>query len=167
MKISPYHVGVAAEAFAAAQLARFGCDVLVQYGANQPHYDLAVSRDGKTIRVSVKGSQDGAWGLTQSYVAKADYHRAAEEWLSRHDKTTLFCLVQFKDVGLNELPRMYLAWPAEIAEQLKAESKGRGDTILYEKKVWTARAHGAGTVDQIPSEWVMSEDRVFTTFNVF
>jgi hypothetical protein len=34
-----YHVGVAAEAFAAGLFAQAGCDVLVQYGANQPLYD--------------------------------------------------------------------------------------------------------------------------------
>ncbi|MDP2367870.1 hypothetical protein [Rhodoferax sp.] len=38
-----YHVGIAAEAFAAAVFAQSGCDVLVQYGANQPGYDLMVS----------------------------------------------------------------------------------------------------------------------------
>jgi hypothetical protein len=34
-----YHVGVAAEAFAAALFAQAGCDVSVQCGANQPQYD--------------------------------------------------------------------------------------------------------------------------------
>lgn len=44
--ISSWHVGVAAEAFAAALFARLGYDVSVQYGANQPEYDLiAVSGD--------------------------------------------------------------------------------------------------------------------------
>lgn len=40
------HVGVSAEAYAAALFARCGYDVSVQYGANQPEYDLiAVSGD--------------------------------------------------------------------------------------------------------------------------
>ena len=39
-QISAWHVGVAAEAFAAALFARYGYDVSVQYGANQPEYDL-------------------------------------------------------------------------------------------------------------------------------
>jgi len=40
--IHQYPVGVAAEAFAAGLLApdQAGCDVSVQYGANQPEYDL-------------------------------------------------------------------------------------------------------------------------------
>ena len=37
---SSWHVGVAAEAYAAALFARCGYDVSVQYGANQPEYDL-------------------------------------------------------------------------------------------------------------------------------
>lgn len=36
---SHWHVATAAEAFAAAQFARFGWDVNVQYGPNQPRYD--------------------------------------------------------------------------------------------------------------------------------
>ena len=43
-KVSSWHVGIAAEAFAAAQFARFGIDVSVQYGANQPEYDLIATR---------------------------------------------------------------------------------------------------------------------------
>src|SRR5260370_5861481 len=64
-RIPQWHVSVAAEAFAAALFARCGVDVAVQYGANQPEYDLVVSRDDKMLKVSVKGSQDGGWGLTQ------------------------------------------------------------------------------------------------------
>jgi hypothetical protein len=60
------NVGVAAEAIAAAQFARCGFDVSVQYGANQPEYDLIVARGDALLKVSVKGSQDGGWGLTQS-----------------------------------------------------------------------------------------------------
>ena len=63
--ISSWHVGVAAEAFAAALFARLGYDVSVQYGANQPEYDLiAVSGESnhhkKTIfcLVQFKGTED-------------------------------------------------------------------------------------------------------------
>jgi hypothetical protein len=43
-RISGWHVAVAAEAVAAALFARCGVDVSVQYGANQPEYDLVVAR---------------------------------------------------------------------------------------------------------------------------
>lgn len=155
-----YHVSIAAEAFAAALFARCGCNVLVQYGANQPEYDLVIKRDGRRLEVSVKGSQDGSWGLTQAHKKGTTYHGAIETWLSRHDPHTLFCLVQFKDVSLGELPRVYLAWPHEIAQRLQETAGGHGDTILYEEKVWTSRARGAGTIDSIPERWKFSLERV-------
>jgi hypothetical protein len=58
--MSSWHVATAAEAIAAAQFARFGFDVSVQYGANQPEYDLTVSSpNGRMLKISVKGSKDG------------------------------------------------------------------------------------------------------------
>lgn len=68
---SSRHIGVAAEAVAAAQFARVGFDISVQYGANQPEYDLAVIHGDEMLKVSVKGSKDGSWGLTQSLIKDA------------------------------------------------------------------------------------------------
>ena len=48
------------------------------------------------LKISVKGSQDGGWGLTQSYKKGCDYHEAIRKWLGSHHKKTIFCLVQFK-----------------------------------------------------------------------
>jgi Holliday junction resolvase-like predicted endonuclease len=62
-KPTSWHIGVAAEAFAAAQFARLGYNVSVQYGANQPEYDLIVVRKDHMMKVSVKGSQDWGWGF--------------------------------------------------------------------------------------------------------
>lgn len=157
-----YRVGVAAEAFAAAQFARLGYDVSVQYGANQPEYDLMVAKGAHMLKVSVKGSQDGSWGLTQSFLTpgKADYSAAADIWHGRHSARTVICLVQFKGIEQDSLPRMYLATPKEVAAQLKKQSAGRGDTMLYELKKWTQRANGAGTVDAIPANWRLSNSRV-------
>ena len=157
---SSWQVATSAEAFAAAQFARCGWDVSVQYGANQPEYDLVAVDGDRVLKVSVKGSQDGSWGLTQSLLVKADYRGAIDAWLEKHSKKTVFCLVQFKGVPISELPRMYLAKPIEIADQLKLEAAGRGDTILYERKVWTDRARAAGTIDAIPASWVFTEARL-------
>lgn len=159
MKTS-WQVATAAEAFAAAQFARCGWDVSVQYGANQPEYDLvAVDRD-KMLKVSVKGSKDGGWGLTQSHIRNADYHGAADTWLEKHSSKTVFCLVQFKGIPVDSLRRMYLATPVEIAEWLKAAAAGRGDTILYEEHTWTSRAQAAGTTDSIPESWRFTHERL-------
>ena len=130
-----YHVGIAAEAIATVLFARCGYDVSVQYGANQPEYDLMIADSDRILKVSVKGSADGGWGLSQTQLAKlrnANYHGAAEAWLQRHKPRTVVCLVQFKDVADDEMPRTYRAWPKEIAERLTAAAGGRGDTILYE-----------------------------------
>jgi len=157
---SSWQVATAAEAFAAAQFSRCGWDVSVQYGANQPEYDLVAVDGDRMLKVSVKGSKDGAWGLTQSYLSNADYHGATDAWLAKHSRKTLFCLVQFKDVSPVDLPRMYLATPVEIAAHLKASSAGHGGTILHEHHEWTARARAAGTVDAIPAHWLFTLARL-------
>lgn len=161
MKTS-WQVATAGEAFAAAQFARCGWDVSIQYGANQPEYDLVAVDGDRVVKVSVKGSKDGQWGLTQSHLRKgtADYQGAIDTWLSRHTQLTIFCLVQFKGVPVTDLPRMYLATPAEIGAQLRATAKSRGDTILYERKVWTDKAQAAGTIDSIPESWRFTQDRL-------
>jgi hypothetical protein len=164
-RISSWHVGVAAEAFTAALFARAGLDVSVQYGADQPEYDLVVVKGDHVLKISVKGSQDGSWGLTQSYLKNADYHGAVEKWYARHKARTIYCLVQFKGVGINELPRVYLATPSEIAERLRATAAGRGDTILYEAHTWSPRAKAAGTAEQIPEGWRFSLERIERLLN--
>ncbi len=164
-KMSSWHVGVAAEAFAAAQLARFAYDVSVQYGANQPEYDLIAVSGEKMLKISVKGSKDGDWGLTQKFKKGRTYHEAIEEWLNGHHKKTVFCLVQFEDVEDTQLPRMYLATPQEIAEVLHKQANGRGDTILHENHVWGPTAEAYGTVDKIPAEWEMTKERAAYIFN--
>jgi hypothetical protein len=158
-----WHVATAAEAIAAAQFARAGYDVSVQYGANQPEYDLMITDGERFLKVSVKGSADGAWGLTQSYLKKlgnANYHGAVDEWLKKHKPRTAFCLVQFKGVADDALPRVYLAWPSEIADRLKGASGGRGDTTLWEHYLRGPKAAGAGTVESLPGGWKMTKGRI-------
>jgi len=163
-RMKSFHVGVAAEAHVAAQFARCEYDVSVQYGANQPEYDLVVVNGDKLMKVSVKGSQDGCWGLTQSFIKNAGYHEAIEKWLAKHNHKTLFALVQFQGITLDEAPRLYLAFPTEIADILRKSANGRGETILYENKIWGERAVGYGTVDKIPDDWKFSPQRIDELF---
>src|SRR5690349_11092293 len=110
-----WHVATAAEAMAAAQFARLGYDVSIQYGANQPEYDLMIASGELMLKISVKGSSDGGWGLTQSQlttwrkanpeVQPPDYYAAVDLWLQRHRKRTAMCFVNFRDVKLTEMPR--------------------------------------------------------------
>lgn len=155
-----WQVATAAEAFCAAQFSRMGWDVSVQYGANQPEYDLVAVDGERVLKVQVKGSNDGSWGLTQAYIKDANYHKAADDWITQYSRLTIFCLVQFKNISLECLPRMYLARPIEIANWLKAAAAGRGDTVLYERHEWTQRAQAAGTIDLIPENWIFGKERL-------
>jgi hypothetical protein len=112
------------------------------------------------LKISVKGSADGGWGLTQSLLANADYHAAADRWLARHRPHTALCFVQFHGVDFDAMPRVYLARPLEIAARLKCASGGRGDTILYENYTRGPRAAGAGTIERIPLPWLLSAHRI-------
>jgi hypothetical protein len=110
----------------------------------------------RTLKISVKGSQDGGWGLSQSQLARlrgANYHGAADAWLARHRPRTVLCLVQFRGVAFEEMPRVYLASPFELATRLREAAGGRGDTILWENHVRGPKAAGAGTVERLPDEW--------------
>jgi len=158
-----YHVATAAEAIAAAQFARLDFDVSVQYGANQPEYDLMIDNGENTLKISVKGSQEGNWGLCQSQLKKlsnANYHGAIDLWLAGHKRRTILCLVQFKGVPLEGMPRIYLANPTEIAKRLHEASGGRGDTILYENHTRGPKAAGAGTIECLPETWRLSAARI-------
>ena len=166
-KMTSWHVGVAAEAFVAAQFARFRYDVSVQYGANQPEYDLIAVSGDRMLKISVKGSQDGGWGLTQSFKKGCDYHEAIQKWLDKHHKKTIFCLVQFKDIADYEMPRMYLASPDEIAEVMNGSAGGRGETVLREYHQWGPRAAGNGTIDRIPDEWKFTAERAQYMFETY
>lgn len=163
-EMTSWHVGIAAEAFVAAQFAKLSYDVSVQYGANQPEYDLIAVSGEKMLKISVKGSQSGRWGLAQNFKEGRSYHEAIQEWLNCHHKRTIFCLVQFKDTGEFEMPRMYLATPEEIAEVLRKEAGGRGATILYENHEWGPRASAYGTMDKLPEEWRFTEARAKEMF---
>ena len=166
-EVSSWHVGVSAEAFAAAVFARYGYDVSVQYGANQPEYDLMVSSGDNMLKISVKGSKDGGWVLTAGKKKGRTYHEAVDEWLEAHHRKTIFCLVQFKGVAPDEMPRIYLASPEEIAERLKASAGGRGDSSLHENHTWRSSAAGRGTTDKEPENWEISEKRIDEMFGLY
>jgi len=164
---SSWHIAVAAEAFAAAQFARCGFDVSVQYGADQPEYDLIVSKKDHMLKVSVKGSQDGGWGLTQAYLRaaatlsgkKPDYQGAINLWLEKHGSKTVLCLVQFWNVSMDHVPRMYLASAIEVAQQLREAKGGRGEAALNED--WTIKKGPfTGTTEKLPAAWRFSKARV-------
>ena len=162
--MTKHQVSVAAEAIVASLLAQAGCDVFVQYGANQPGYDLVASRNGKFRKVSVKGNKDGGWMLAVNYMEKGSgnqkkYIKALDAWLSDQDPETMIALVQYKNVELGKTPRVYLASPRETTTHMKTQDNGIGGTTLWE--AWTkTKGKSKGFENKIPVEWSFSNNRL-------
>lgn len=150
---------IAGEAYAASLLARAGFDVLVQYGANQPDYDLIAVKGRARVPISVKGSQTGAWALAQKYYKKGGtYHGAIDSWLAAQPEDLVFVLVQFSRTTLADAPRAYIAKPDEIANELRQHREGAGGCVLQED----IRQHRGRTryVDAVPERWAFTQVRV-------
>jgi hypothetical protein len=167
-KTSSWPITVGAAGIAAGQFARCGFDVLAQTGADKPWYDLVVTKGGNLLKLAVKASEDGRWCLTQSYLGRAANlngkknvsHGAIDLWLDIHGSRTLYCLVQFEGVSLNQLPRIYLATPAEIAQKLRSTAERLGDPVLYEQYEWTSPETGFSSIEALPSSWLFSHERI-------
>jgi hypothetical protein len=167
-KPSPWQISLGAVGMASSQFARCGFDVSVLSGPNKPWYDLLVARGENLLKVVVKGSEDGAWGLIESYLKrasdmsgkKADYQGAIDLWLDHHGTRTAICLVQFEGVSVQQLPRIYLASPDELAPFLRESVDRLASPILHEKYVWGSVADGAAAVETLPSAWLFAESRV-------
>jgi hypothetical protein len=164
IKLTAHQVQVAGEAFAASLFARARCDVLVQYGPNQPAYDLVAMRGDIAIPVSVKASQYSGWGLIQSYKKGKTYAEAAEAWLREQREDIMFCLVCFWKCELDAAPLAFLATPKEIAEHHKKGKHGSGTSILY-LDYTPKRGLGKGFQHRIPDEWKFTQKRVDHLFS--
>jgi Holliday junction resolvase-like predicted endonuclease len=159
-KIQSYHVGIAAEGFAAGFLAHAGYEVLVQYGANQPEYDLVARKEKRTLTVSVKGTQENGWGLTHSYLKQANYFQAIDDWLANQKSVDIFMLVSVYQVAAGQIPNLWVARPREIAEHLKRCRGGKGNTTLFIDSGTYVRGIAKGVRDEIPESWRFSQSRI-------
>lgn len=167
-KTSSWAIALGAQGIAAAQFARCGFDVLSQSGGDKPWYDLAVTKTGNLIKVSVKASDDGRWNLTHDFgrrpaewgSGRFDSRGSIDLWLNRHGSRAVCCLVQFEGVAINQLPRIYLASPAEIAEKMSETVDRLGHCMLYEQYTWTARDSGLDSMEMLPSKWRFSPERI-------
>lgn len=150
---------IAAESHAASLLARAGYDVMVQYGANQPDYDLIAVKGQHLLPISVKGSQDGGWMLAVKYKTKErGYHEAVDAWLARQRSDLVMFFVQFYKVALHEAPRAYIARCDEVAAVLKAHHAGAGHLALQEDSRRTAPKSKFD--DKIPADWAFTPQRM-------
>lgn len=154
---------IAGESYAACMLAQCGYDVLVQYGANQPDFDLVAVKDSSSaprmLRISVKASQDGGWVLAVRYKDKnISYLEAADIWLQNQKKDVIFLFVQFLGIKIGEAPRTYVARAEEIARHLKSQCNGQGYGTLHED---IRRDRPRSIYDhKIPDIWTFSQSRI-------
>lgn len=153
--MTPRQCEIAAESYAACLLAQAGYDVLVQYGANQPDYDLVAVKGKRMLPISVKGSQDGGWMLAVRYKESGKtYHAAIDKWLAAQRDDVVFFFVQFWRVEAGGVPRAYVARPIEIAKQLKAHRNGQGYGSMQEDR---RRDHpGSQFSEKMPGSWQYS-----------
>jgi hypothetical protein len=166
-KSPSWPIAIGAEGIAAAQFARCGFDVLVQAGRDKPWYDLAVTRGGNLLKISVKASEDGEWALTSGYTRKVaeingmrtDSRSAIDMWRAGCGSRTVCCLVQFESVAIHDLPRIYLASPDESASAMHETAQRTGRCTLLEHYEWTA-SDGARHLQTLPSAWHFSPQRV-------
>jgi hypothetical protein len=167
-KIENNRIANAADGDVIARLSFLGFDVFTQRKSNLKRYDLlAVDDRDVSLKISVKGSTTGSWVVRTSIGAldskgKTDYQSAINEWEQEQTQPGIvFCFVQYKGVGYDQRPRMYLAIPKEVADHLRSQANGRGYGALHEHHVYTARSQaGEGAVDKIPAHWGFSAERV-------
>ena len=154
--MTPRQCEIAAESYSASLLARCGYDVSVQYGANQPQYDLVAVKDKRILLVSVKGSQDGGWMLAVKYVGNGvGYHAAIDNWEQSQRPDLVFLFVQYMHTAMNQAPPVYVARPAAIAAHMKTQCNGRGHGSLQENY---QRDHpGSKYAHKIPGDWLFTQ----------
>ena len=157
--MTPRQCEIAAESYTACLLAQCGYDVLVQYGANQPHYDLVAVKGKRLLPVSVKGSQDGCWMLAVRFVKPGvSYGAAIDQWFTFQRDDVVYVFVQFINVALGQAPRVYVARPPEIADHMKTQCNGRGHGSLQED---CRRDHPSSRYShKIPAEWAFTQERI-------
>ncbi len=157
--MTPRQCEIAAESYTACLLAQAGYDVLVQYGANQPDYDLVAVKGKRMLPISVKGSQDGGWMLAVRYKEKGvTYHEAIDRWLTAQREDVVFFFVQFAEVQVGGVPRAYVARPTAIAEQLKSQRNGNGYGSLHENRL--RYSPGSSFSEVLPDIWHFSSNRI-------
>ena len=168
VKPGSWPITVGATGIAAAHFARCGFDVMFQAGPDKPWYDLVVTKGGHLLKIGVKASENGRWRLAESYLLRAaqanakrpDIPHAMRMWLDTHGERTYYCLVQFEGVSLSQLPRIYLATPAEIARRMREDAERTCEAVLHEQYDWTSPETGITSMEALPSNWLFSMERI-------
>ncbi len=164
--MTSYQVEIAAESLVASLLSQAGYDVSVQYGTNQPGYDLVAVKPGRKLLVSVKGTQEAGWIFSAGFLTKGKggtdkYHKAADAWLQKHGPDLVFAYVQFLGVTIGQMPEVYVARAHEVAAHVRTGKRGTGDTTLRWKHTWKS-GMAEGITDTVPENWTFTQKRIDT-----
>ncbi|MFZ0395597.1 MAG: hypothetical protein WCF17_17535 [Terracidiphilus sp.] len=167
VRTASWPIAVGAEGIAASQFARCGFDVLVQAGRDKPWYDLVVTRAGSLLKISVKASDDCEWRLTSGYArsgqaisgAPFDMGNAIDRWQASYGSRTVCCLVQFCGVAIDEMPRIYLALPGEVAQAMRETARRICRCAVCESYEWML-PDGTPKLETLPSGWRFSPQRI-------
>jgi hypothetical protein len=167
-QLSSRSISLSAEGIAAAQFARTGFDILPQAAHEKPNYDLAVTRAGSLVKMSVRATDNGRWDLVTPFLRgvygsksrRADHQNAIDLWLDSQSSRAMCCLVQFGDVPLDQLPRIYLAAPGDVARRMRDTLERLDDASLYEAYEWTSPFEGVQRMETLPNAWRFSPERI-------
>jgi hypothetical protein len=167
-RLSSRCISLSAEGIAAAQFARSGFDILQQAAHEKPNFDLAVTRAGALVKMSVKASDNGRWDLVAPFLRgvqgpkprRAEFQSAIELWYGSQSSRAMCCLVQFEDVPLDQLPRIYLASPIDIARRMQDSLERLDDASLFETYEWTSPFDSVHRVETLPNAWRFSVERI-------
>ncbi len=110
----------------------------------------------------------GAEGIAAAQFARCGFDVLVQ---SGHDKpwydlvitkagNLLKVSVKFKGVSIDQLPRIYLASPSELALRMRDTADRLSHAILYEQYEWTSPESGARVAEALPSEWLFSLARI-------
>jgi len=160
--MTPYQVNVAAESYTAVLLSQAGYDVAVQYGTTQPDWDLIATKEQRLLKLQVKGSQDGGWGLFQGHKSESvNYHEAIDAWGKSQVAEIVYVFVQFKSIAAGQLPRCYIARPSEVVLHMHTTRGGHGYTSMREAHTYSSGV-GKGHTDRVPQAWLATQQRIDT-----
>lgn len=167
-RLTSRSISMGAEGIAAAQFARTGFDILPQAAQEKPNSDLVVTRAGGLVKVSVRATVDGRWDLVAPYLRgaqgakarRADHQNAIDMWLDSQSSRSMCCLVQFGDVPLEQLPRIYLAAPADIGRRMLDTLERMDEACLFETYEWVSPFDQVHRIETLPNAWRFSPDRI-------
>ena len=91
---------------------------------------------------------------------RADHQSAIDMWLNSQASRAMCCLVQFDSIPLDQLPRIYLAAPWDIARRMLDCLERVDDAILHETYEWTSPFDGVARTETLPNAWRFSPDRI-------